>query len=514
MNFAQELETLIRARYPILYVVSSEEMRVQNLVVEIAQRRQKRVFEWSFSTGIVPAGTSIQLQKHRNAATKDPLLALDQVIDQVEPAIFVFKDFHPFLTKTNYAVTRKLKEIALQLKNSYKTIILVSPVLEIPAELEKELTVLSFPLPTRDDLAALLDRIVEDVKQYKQVSIELEDAGRERLLQAALGLTLGEAENVFAKIIVKDERLSGDDVNEVFAEKQQIIRKSGLLEYCATTESFSNVGGLSVLKEWLQKRAVAFTDQARAFGLPAPKGILMLGVQGCGKSLCAKAVSCLWQLPLLRFDMGRMFGSLVGSSEENVRRAIAVAESVAPAILWVDEIDKAFAGSQGSGATDGGTTARVFSTFLTWLSEKTAPVFVVATANDVSQLPPELLRKGRFDDLFFVDLPNAQEREAIWSIVIAKYRRDPRDYDVTQLARAAEGLTGSEIETVFVDALFLGFEQEQEPTDLDIAGVLNDLVPLSHTMAEQISGLRAWAKGRARLATSQPVESKLRRIAA
>src|SRR5437762_762373 len=267
MNFAQEFETLIRARYPILYVVTAEEARVQELVVDIARRRQKRVFEWSVSSGIVPAGTSIQAQKHRTAPTRDPLLALDQVIDQVEPALFVFKDFHPFLGKTNFAVIRKLKEIALQLKNSFKTIILVSPVLEIPAELDKEITVLNFPLPTREDLAVLLEKIIEDVKQFKQVRIELEESGRERLLQAALGLTLGEAENVFAKIIVKDERLSGEDVNEVFAEKQQIIRKSGLLEYYASSESFANVGGLAVLKEWVMKRAVAFTKEAREFGL-------------------------------------------------------------------------------------------------------------------------------------------------------------------------------------------------------------------------------------------------------
>src|SRR5208337_4275266 len=275
--------------------------------------------------------------------------------------------------KGNFAVVRKLKEIALHLKNSFKTIILVSPVMEIPTELEKEITVLNYPLPSRDDLNELLERILEEVKAHKQVVIDLDEAGRERLLQAALGLTLGEAENVFAKIIVQGERLTGEDVNEVFAEKQQIIRKSGLLEYYAANEDFSNVG------------ALAFSDEPRAFGLPAPKGILLLGVQGCRKSLCAKAVSRLWQLPLLRFDMGRMFGSLVGSSEENVRRAITVAESIAPTVLWVDEIDKAFVGSQSSGATDGGTTARAFGTFLTWLSEKDAPVFVVATANDVSQ---------------------------------------------------------------------------------------------------------------------------------
>src|ERR1700690_2995242 len=322
MKFQAELETLIRARYPILYIISSEEIRVQNVVVEIAAKRQKKVFEWSYNTGIVPAGTSIQSHKNRNVTTKDPLAALDQVIEQVEPAIFIFKDFHPFLTKNNFAIVRKLKEIALHLKNSFKTILLVSPVLEIPTELEKEVTVLNYPLPEREDLNALLDKIIADVKQFAQVKIDLDDAGRERLLQAALGLTLGEAENVFAKIIVKDERLCGDDVNEVFAEKQQIIRKSGLLEYYTTEEGFANIGGLAVLKDWLDKRAAAFTKEARAFGLPAPKGILMLGVQGCGKSLCAKAVSTQWQLPLLRFDMGRMFNSFIGSSEENVRRAI------------------------------------------------------------------------------------------------------------------------------------------------------------------------------------------------
>src|SRR5437660_6979910 len=278
MNFAQEIETLIGARYPILYVVSAEEARVQELVVDIAERRQKKVYEWSVNTGVVPAGNSIQSQKHRNAPTKDPLLALDQVIDQVEPALFIFKDFHPFLTKNNHAVIRKLKEIALQLKNSFKTILLVSPVLEIPAELEKEITMLNFPLPTREDLSALLDKIVEDVKQFKQVKIDLDEAGRERLLQAALGLTLGEAETVFAKIIVKDERLSGDDVNEVFAEKQQIVRKNGLLEYCAVEEQISDIGGLAVLKEWLGRRGLAFSDEARTFGLPMPKGILLLGV--------------------------------------------------------------------------------------------------------------------------------------------------------------------------------------------------------------------------------------------
>jgi ATP-dependent 26S proteasome regulatory subunit len=501
MNLCQEIETLIRARYPILYIVSAEEMRVQNMLMGMASRRQKKIFEWSCTTGLVPAGTSIQSTKHRNDPTKDALAALDQVIDQVEPAIFVFKDIHPFLTKGNFAVIRKLKEIAQHLKNSFKTIVLISPVAEIPVDLEKEITLLNFPLPTREELGELLDKIVGEVRQFQQVRIDLDEAGRERLLQAALGLTLGEAENVFAKIIVKAERLSGEDVHEVLSEKQQIIRKNGLLEYYETRESFSNVGGLAVLKDWLSKRAIAFTKAARDFGLPAPKGILLLGVQGCGKSLCAKAVSSLWQLPLLRFDMGRMFGSLVGSSEENVRRAIAVAESVAPAILWVDEIDKAFSGFQSSGVSDSGTTARVFGTFLTWLSEKTAPVFVVATANDISQLPPELMRKGRLDEMFFVDLPSEKERLEIVCIHLTRRGRDPKSFDLPSLTTASQNFSGAEIEQAIISALYDAFSEKRDLNTRHIIRALEQTVPLATTMDQQIDRLRHWAEGRARHAT-------------
>jgi SpoVK/Ycf46/Vps4 family AAA+-type ATPase len=246
---------------------------------------------------------------------------------------------------------------------------------------------------------------------------------------------------------------------------------------------------------------VAFTDEARAFGLPSPKGILLLGVQGCGKSLCAKAVSRLWQLPLLRFDMGRMFGSLVGSSEENVRRAIAVAESVAPAVLWVDEIDKAFVGSQSSGVTDGGTTARVFGTFLTWLSEKSAPVFVVATANDVQQLPPELLRKGRLDEIFYVDLPSEEEREEIFRIHLAKRGRDPRNFDLPALTATSRDFSGAEIEEAIISALYDAFYAKQELATAHVLESLAQTVPMAKTMSERISAQRNWANGRARNAS-------------
>ena len=501
MSFEEQLETLVRARYPIVYVVSPEETRVRQVVLAIAERRQKCVQEWSCTTGLTPAGASIQSPKHRSSPTRDPANALDQIIEQVEPAIFLLKDFHPFLTKGNHTIVRKLKEIALQLKNSFKTIIIAAPLLEVPVELEKEITVLMLPLPGPQDFAQLLDKIAEEVRPFRQVQIQLDDHGRERLLQAARGLTLGEAENVFARILVRHERLSGEEVAEVLEEKKQIVRKNGLLEYYESAEDFSSMGGLALLKQWLRKRALAFTPEAREFGLRMPKGVLLLGVQGCGKSLCAKAVARLWQVPLLRFDVGRMFGSFVGSSEENIRRAIQVAESVAPAILWVDEIDKAFAGAQGSAAGDGGTSARVLGTFLTWLSEKSAPVFVVATANDISHLPPELLRKGRLDEIFFVDLPSTSDRQEIFGIHLARRGRDARLFALDELAAAAEGFSGAEIEEAVNSALYDAFEAGCALGNEHILAVVQQSVPLSRTMGEQLSRLRDWAAGRARPAS-------------
>ncbi len=503
MTFAENLETLIRARYPILYVVSPEETRVQELLTHIAERRQKNLLEWSCTTGLLPSGVSIQSQKSKNSPTREPLAALDQVIDQVEPAIFLFKDFHPFLGKSNHAVIRKLKEIALQLKNSFKTIVIVSAILEVPSELEKEITVLNLPLPTLEDLSALLDKITDEVRRFRQVKVELSVDERTRLLQAALGLTLGEAENVFARILVRHERLTVAEISEILEEKRQIVRKNGLLEYCDVLESFDNVAGLENLKTWLDKRSLAFTPEARRFGLSAPRGVLLIGVQGCGKSLCAKAVATLWQVPLLRFDIGRMFGSFVGSSEENIRRAIQVAESVAPAILWVDEIDKAFAGANSSSsAGDGGTSARVLGTFLTWLSEKAASVFVVATANDITNLPPELLRKGRLDEIFFVDLPKLRERAEAFTIHLRKRGRDPGNFDVWSLATESEGFSGAEIEEAVNSALHDAFHERIELTADHVAGTVRQSVPLSKTMAEQLNRLREWAIGRARPASA------------
>lgn len=509
LSAQQELDVLVRARYPIIYVVTWEEERVERCLREIGAARNKKLFVWTITQGIVKSGAEAQQSKSGSGNTSDPLAALDAVIHQVEPAIYLFKDFHRFTDdeRCNLTVIRRLRDVAHHLRDTYKTIVITSPLMRIAPELTKDVTVIDFGLPGPDDFNKLLDRIIDDVKDNPKVKIELDMESRERLLNAARGLTLKEAENVFAKTLVTDGRLCGNDVNVVFSEKQQVIKKSGLLEYYEAQEKFSDVAGLDNLKEWLKKRSIAFTDKAHRFGLPAPRGVLLLGVQGCGKSLCAKAVSGLWGLPLLRFDVGRMFSSLVGSSEENIRRAIQVAESVAPVILWVDEIDKALAGASNSAGSDGGTAARVFGTLLTWLSEKTSPVFVIATANDISNLPPELLRKGRLDEIFFVDLPSVNERKEVFRIHLEKRGRNAADFDLEDLARVSEGFNGAEIEEAVIAALFDAFSSQQELNTAIIKNAISETVPLSKTMSEELNRLRTWAHGRSRPASGALVQA-------
>jgi AAA+ superfamily predicted ATPase len=512
-----ELEVLIRARYPIIYVVSWEEERVERCLREIAENRGKKLFVWTVTQGIVKSGAEPDRAKSGSGNTTDPLAALDAVINQIDPAVYLFKDFHHFTedNRCNMAVVRRLRDLAYHLRDTYKSIVIVAPLMRIAPELSKDVTIVEFDLPQTQDFNRLLDRIIDDVKDNPNVRINLEGEARERLLHAARGLTLKEAENVFAKTLVLDGKLDADDVSVVFSEKRQIIKKSGLLEYYQSQEDFSQVAGLENLKLWMKKRRIAFTERAARFGLPAPRGVLLLGVQGCGKSLSAKAAASLWNLPLLRFDLGRMFSSLVGSSEENVRNAIQTAESVAPAILWVDEIDKALAGSTGGGDSDAGTASRVFGTLLTWLSEKTSPVFVICTANDISHLPPELLRKGRLDEIFFVDLPLLEERVDIFRVHLKKRGRDPAQFDLEMLARASEGFSGAEIEEAVISALFEAFSEQQHLGTEHVRKCLGETVPLSKTMSEEMNRLRSWAAGRARPASgvaSRAVEDVGRKI--
>jgi ATP-dependent 26S proteasome regulatory subunit len=491
-----ELETLIRARYPIIYVVSWEEHRVEEALRRIAAERGRQLFAWTITQGF---GGSVGA---RDAQTRDPLAALDYVLRSSDQAVYVLKDFHAFIG--DYNVTRRLRDLTAHLKNSLKSLVILSPTLKLPSEIEKEVTVVDFALPSYEDLGKLLDEVVRVKRSDSGVDVDLLPEEREAVLKAAQGLTLMEAENVFAKSLVEKHTF---DVDVILTEKEQIIRKSGILEYYPADESMASVGGLDLLKDWLQKRTVAFTDRARDFGLPEPKGILLIGVQGCGKSLSAKAIGAEWRLPMLRLDIGKVFAGLVGASEENMRKAIRVAESVAPCILWLDELEKGLSGTQSSGSTDGGTTSRVFSTFLTWLQEKTVPVFVVATANNVEALPPELLRKGRFDEIFFIDLPAHAERQEIFRIHLRKRKRDPAAFDAAALAEAAPGFSGAEIEQVVVEALYDAFDRGGDLVMDDLRKAIQATVPLAVTMREKIDDLRDWAATRARMTSSAPSES-------
>jgi len=495
-----ELEVLIRAKYPLIYVLSWEERRVQMMLGDIAARRKKRLFAWTTTEGIVAIDTVRPTLIDPNATS--PLKALDYIEQSRDSAIFVLKDLHLFMHDTRVRDTvilvRKLRDLVQPLKESEKTVILLSPVLQYPVELEKDITVFDCSLPTKEELADALDRIIRSVRERGDWRIDLDQISRERVLRAAQGLTASEAENVFAKSLVETRRL---DLDVIISEKKQLIRKSQVLEYYDNVEDMACVGGMRELKTWLRKRGLAFSERARQFGLPEPRGLLLLGVQGGGKSLVAKSVAGLWKLPLLRLDMAKVFSEMVGASEQNIRVALRLAESVSPCVLWLDELEKGIAGLGSSDRSDAGTAARVFGSFLVWMQEKTVPVFVIATSNDISSLPPELLRKGRFDEIFFVDLPNMQERHEIWAIHLARRHRDPARFDLAVLAQETEGFSGAEIEQVVISALYDAFELNREIKNQDLVDNIRRTIPLSQTMKERITPLRNWARTHARSAS-------------
>lgn len=498
----EELNVLIQAQYPLIYLVTSEEERAELAISTIAQqyRPQRRLFLWTVTHGIVEYGQPRNTTQHN---TVSPEAAIQWVIQQRskerEPGIFVFKDLHPFVDSP--AVTRWLRDAISSFRGTQNTIVLMSPVQSVPIELEKEVAVLDFAMP---DMAELNQVLSEHLDQSKR---RLATEGREKLLKAALGLTRDEAEKVYRKAQVTAGRLTEEEVDIVLSEKKQLIRRNGILEYIEEDETLDAVGGLDELKRWLKQRSNAFTERAREYGLPQPKGMLILGVPGCGKSLIAKTTSRLWGLPLLRLDMGRVYdGSMVGRSEANLRNALKTAESISPAILFIDEIDKSFAGTSGSGDSDGGTSSRIFGSFLTWMQEKTSPVFVMATANRVERLPGEFLRKGRFDEIFFVDLPTAEERKDIFKIHLSKRRREITRFDLDQLANICDGYSGAEIEQALIAAMYEAFAQEREFTQLDIIASIKSTMPLSKTMTEQVTALRDWARQRARPAAAAVAE--------
>lgn len=511
-QFKTHISNLFKARFPYLYISTWEEERALSAIRAVAEnetliRTPRVVFTWSLTTGITGNG------QPGKEETKAPLKALEFIEKFEDPAVFVLKDFHIYFggqgRLPDFQVIRKIRDVLPLLQESPrpKNVVLLSPSLVLPNDLQKDITVIDFDLPSFEEIKDVLDEMIFANRRSGRIVMDLTPDEEERLARAALGLTLQEAENAFARAMVQGGRLDISDLEVILEEKRQIIKKTEILEFVKSDLNIDDVGGLENLKRWLKKRNNSWLDSAQRYNLPAPKGVLITGVPGCGKSLTAKCVSSMWQLPLLRLDVGKIFSGVVGSSEENMRTAIKTAEAIAPSILWIDEIEKGFGGTGG----DSGTSTRVFGTFLTWMQEKMRPVFVIATANNIDSLPAELLRKGRFDKIFFVDLPTLRERMDIFRLHMEKRLVDLdvvggfelTDEVLEMLAETSEGFTGAEIEHVVISALFEAFAEDRSIRLDDFVKAIQNTVPLSVTQAEQIRGIRDWANVRAVAATRQ-----------
>ena len=511
----QHLTNLFKARFSFVYIPTWEEIRIVDLITKIANnvktiKTKRDVFIWSSTEGLKKNLKDGQESVNNG---NEPIDALNFIDNYNNPAILILKDIHPLLGLNNrnadYNLIRKIRDVAGSLKNAEvsKNVVIIAPSLVLPLELQKDITVVDFDLPTLDEIKSLLNEMIE-MNESSGIVIDLKEDEKEVLCKAAQGLTLQEAENAFARAMVSKGQLTIKELDVILDEKCQVIKKTGILEFIKSDFNMNDVGRLENLKKWLIKRNNSWLGKAQKdYNLPAPKGVLITGVPGCGKSLTAKAMSALWQLPLLRLDVGKIFSGLVGSSEENMRKAIQTAEAVAPSILWIDEIEKGFGGN--GGERDGGTATRVFGTFLTWMSEKTKPVFVIATANNINALPSEMLRKGRFDEIFFVDLPTKAERKVIFKLHLEKRLKGSisKDFAVTdtllnKLAEITEGFVGAEIEQVVISALFEAFSENRTLKEEDLYKVIKNTVPLSTTQSEQILAIREWANERAVAATA------------
>ncbi|NBO31266.1 MAG: AAA family ATPase [Cyanobacteria bacterium WB6_1B_304] len=490
MNFIEEFGLLLRARYPILYIPTREEERVELVLTQLAKIQGGRaVYIWDYVDGYQGNPNDQGFGK------RNPLQALELLdkLPSVTAGIFILRDFHRFLE--DVAVCRKLRNLARTLKSQPKNVVLLSPQLTIPTDLGDVVTVVDFPLPTAGEIRTEITRLLANLGQSLDSQL-LEDLAR-----SAQGLSMERIHRVLAKAIATHHQLEATDIQLLLEEKRQTIRQTQILDFFPTQETMTDIGGLDNLKEWLLRRGNAFSHQARQYGLPHPRGLLLAGIQGTGKSLTAKAIAHHWHLPLLRLDVGRLFAGLVGESESRTRQMIQIAEALAPCVLWIDEIDKGFAGLDGKG--DSGTTNRVFSTFITWLAEKQSPVFVVATANNIEALPTEILRKGRFDEIFFVGLPNQTERQEIFTVHLSRLRpHHGSNFHLERLAYETPDFSGAEIEQTIVEAMHIAFSQNRDFTTDDILEAASQMIPLARTAQGQIRILQDWAAaGKARLAS-------------
>jgi SpoVK/Ycf46/Vps4 family AAA+-type ATPase len=494
MKFTDELTLLLKARYPIIYINTIEEDRVEYIIRKYIKTSLNRsIYSWDFIDGYT------NNPNNEGFAKRNPVQALELVerLTAQTPALFLLKDFNRFLT--DVSISRKLKNISRILKLQPKTIIIIGSEFNIPKELSDLITILQFQLPVESEINYELKRLIESL------NIQIDQQILESLTRACQGLSLERIRRVLSKIIATYKTIDENSIKLLLNEKKQIISQTEILEYWSVDDTISKIGGVDNLKNWLKKRKTSFGIQASNYGLPTPRGLLLVGIQGTGKSLTAKAIANEWQLPLLKLDVGKLFGGIVGESESRLRQMIQVAETISPCILWIDEIDKAFSNNNNTG--DSGTSNRVLATFISWLSEKTKPVFVVATANNVDLLPLEIIRKGRFDEIFFLDLPQKQEREQIFKIHIQEFRPNRWElFDYSKLAQLSEAFSGAEIRQSIIEAMYHAFYEKREFTTEDICLSLTQLIPLSKLENSQTLKLKNWAvSGRIRLASSKSI---------
>ena len=494
MKFNDELTLLLKARYPVIFINTIEEDRVEYVIRKhIKTNLNRSIYSWDFVDGYT------NNPNNEGFAKRNPLQALELVerLTAETPAIFLLKDFNRFLT--DISISRKLKNIGRLLKLQPKTIIIIGSEFNIPNELQDLVTIIQFQLPVEAEISQELIRLI------KSLNIEVESDLFESLTQACQGLSLERIRRVLSKIIATHKTIDQKSITILLNEKKQIISQTEILEYWSVNEKITNIGGVKNLKDWLKKRKSSFGIQASNYGLPTPRGLLLVGIQGTGKSLTAKAIATEWQLPLLKLDVGKLFGGIVGESESRLRQMIEVSETLAPCILWIDEIDKAFSINETNG--DSGTSNRVLATFISWLSEKTKSVFVIATANNIDLLPLEIIRKGRFDEIFFLDLPEQDDREEIFRIHLQEFRpKSWESFDYSTLAQDSESFSGAEIRQSIIEGMYHAFYEKREFTTEDICMALEELIPLAHLESDQMVRLQKWASsGRIRSASSKEI---------
>ncbi|HDS15159.1 MAG TPA: AAA family ATPase [Proteobacteria bacterium] len=495
MTFLERFNTTIRSNHSLINVITYEEARFLSMVAESPFFKDKNIITWDLADGFNPIKGDMPGIK--NKERPDPINCLLEIKKFSGSAIFILRDFHLHFRES--IILRSLRNLNHDLQFTRKTIVLTTPSPSLPLELREDICQIELELPGYLEIEKELDSVVLSTSQRKPPTPQL----KEKIIESTLGLSMVNIKNLFSRIIIIHGAIDERAIEIILQEKRGIIKKGEILEFFPVQESLNDIGGLENLKAWLRKRSQVFTHKAKDYGLPAPKGILIIGIQGTGKSLTAKATAGLWKLPLLRMDLGKVFGSLLGESEQNLRQAIQLAETISPCILWVDELEKAFSGSSGA-AGDSGTSARILGTFLTWMQEKTKPVFIIATGNDVAQLPPELMRKGRFDEIFFVDLPSTTERQAIFKVLLEKVRPVIRQFNLEKLAQATTDYSGAEIEQIIYDAMFNAFDENQrEFTETDILASVSEIIPISRLMSEKINALKAWAAQRTRKANSE-----------